>query len=339
MTHTVEPEVSIIVPVYNMEKYLEECLNSIMSQTFANWECVLIDDGAKDRSGEICDLYANKDKRFKVLHVENGGLSYARNIGVREAKGKFIAFCDADDWMDPQMIEYMHNLITSNDADAVQVGIWREFTDHRKKRSFVKGQKKFNREEAILELTKDKTIPSYVWNKMFRKEIIGADFPEGKMYEDIYVCSKWFPKINKFICDSTPLYHYRMRKGSIIHSGKSEYLLDALSAQRFRADEFLKLNLSSFNQLTHDLTLTKIAVYLAKNIARHEVNKRKRYKAVTQISNSLTLPGKEERKLLGVKLHFRSQLLKKHPRSFTKIMRALGKIDFHKQYHNRNLFT
>lgn len=333
------PEVSIIVPVYNMEKYLEECLNSIISQTFTNWECILVDDGAKDRSGEICDRYANKDKRFKVLHMKNGGLSYARNIGIREARGKFIAFCDADDWMEPEMIGHMHHIITSTNADAVQTGIWKEFTDHRKKRSFVKSRKTFNREEAITELAKDKNIPSYVWNKMFRKEIIGSDFPEGKMYEDIYVCSKWFPKINKFICDPTPLYHYRMRKGSIVHSGKARYLLDALSAQRFRADEFLKLGLSSFNQISHDLLLTKISVYLAKNIARQEVDKRQRYEAVTQISNSLTLPERAYRKLLGVKLRFRSHLLKTHPRSFTRIMRAIGKTDFHKRYRNRNLFA
>ncbi|MDE5881565.1 MAG: glycosyltransferase [Muribaculaceae bacterium] len=333
-----DPEVSIIVPVYNMEKYLEQCLDSIVSQTFTNWECIIVDDGSKDRSGEMCDGYAKRDNRFKVLHVKNGGLSYARNIGLKEAMGKYIAFCDSDDWMEPEMVEFMYRLITSTSADIVQTGIWKEFTNHRKLRAFVKARKSFNREEAMVELAKDKNIPSYVWNKMFRKDIIGMDFPEGKAFEDLYVCSKWFPKINKLVCDPTPLYHYRMRKGSIVHSGKPEYLLDALKAHRFRADEFLKQQIPSFNQKAHDLMLTEKSVYIAKNIARHGADKKSRLYAVKQIANSLTLPDKACRKSLSKKLRFRSQLLKNHPDLFTGMMRFLGKLDLYKRFVTRNLF-
>ena len=94
--------ISIIIPVYNAEKYLNRCLDSVLAQTFTNWECLLIDDGSKDLSGKICDEYVSKDSRFRVFHKENGGVSVARNLGIRESLGEWIYFCDSDDYVYPQ---------------------------------------------------------------------------------------------------------------------------------------------------------------------------------------------------------------------------------------------
>lgn len=103
------PKISIIVPVYNVEKYIRRCLDSIAGQTFTDWECICVDDGTPDASGKICDEYAQKDGRFVVIHKENGGVSSARNVGLDVAKGEYVTFCDSDDWVEKEMLEVFYN--------------------------------------------------------------------------------------------------------------------------------------------------------------------------------------------------------------------------------------
>ena len=109
MAEITSPKISIIVPVYKVEQYLRRCLDSIVAQTFTDWECILIDDGSPDNSGRICDEYAEKDKRFRVFHQENVGVSAARNKGLDEARGEWIGFVDSDDWIEKEMYEYLYN--------------------------------------------------------------------------------------------------------------------------------------------------------------------------------------------------------------------------------------
>lgn len=116
------PEISIIVPVYNVERYLGECLDSIKSQTFTNWECILVDDGSPDKSIDICEKYSAGDSRFKVVRRSNGGLSAARNTGLSYARGNFISFVDSDDIVYPEYLSRLHSLMIEYDADVVQVG-------------------------------------------------------------------------------------------------------------------------------------------------------------------------------------------------------------------------
>ena len=338
MENSRKPEVSIIVPVYNVEKYLRECLESIESQTFTDWECIVVDDGATDRSGEICDEFASRDARFKVLHVKNGGLASARNNGIRTAQGKFVAFCDSDDWLAPDAIEKMHDLIVSTDADVVQTGLWKEYDGHRREKRLVDKRTVLTREEAIKELAKDKRIPSYMWNKMFRREIVGPDFPEGKTFEDIYVCTKWFPKIKRMVCDPTPLYHYRMRAGSILHAGSSKYRLDFLNIMRFRAEEILKLGLDTFSKKDHDLLVAKASVSAAKTIARQEKDKEKREEIIRSISESVKELPCPDIKSVGLNQWYRFKLLVSSPKKFIRLMRVMGKSDVHSRYRTRSLF-
>ena len=107
------PYISIIVPVYNVEKYLERCLNSIKNQTFSDWECILIDDGSPDNSGKICDDYAARDKRIMVKHQKNGGVSKARNIGLGSATGEYVTFLDSDDWLDSNAFAIYHDIVST----------------------------------------------------------------------------------------------------------------------------------------------------------------------------------------------------------------------------------
>lgn len=338
MENSSRPEVSVIVPVYNVEKYLRECLESIESQTFTDWECVVVDDGATDRSGEICDEFARRDSRFKVLHVKNGGLASARNNGIREAKGKYIAFCDSDDWFAPEAIEKMHSLAVSADADVVQTGLWKEFDGYRREKRLVDRRIVLSRDEAIKELVRDKMIPNYMWNKMFRREIIGADFPEGMAFEDVYVCTMWFPRMRRMVCDPTPLYHYRMRAGSILHVGSTKYRLDFLKVMRFRAAEILKLGLDVFTQRDHDVLVAKASVNAAKNIARREADRSRREEVVMSISKSVRELSLSDAKSLGLNQWIRFRLLASHPLRFIKLMRMMGKSDIHTRYRTRSLY-
>ena len=116
------PKISIIVPVYNVEKYIRRCLDSIAAQTFTDWECICVDDGTPDASGKICDEYAQKDGRFVVIHKENGGVSSARNVGLDVAKGEYVTFCDSDDWVEKEMLEVFYNTALKNDAEVVISG-------------------------------------------------------------------------------------------------------------------------------------------------------------------------------------------------------------------------
>lgn len=113
------PEISIIVPVYQVEKYLPRCLNSILMQTFADFELILVDDGSTDNSGVICDIYAEKDKRIRVFHQQNTGVSSARNVGIDVAQGKYIGFVDADDWVDTEMLKELHDVINNNKCEMI----------------------------------------------------------------------------------------------------------------------------------------------------------------------------------------------------------------------------
>ena len=116
------PKISIIVPVYNVEKYIRRCLDSIAAQTFTDWECICVDDGTPDASGKICNEYAQKDSRFVVIHKENGGVSSARNAGLNVAKGEYVTFCDSDDWVEKEMLEVLYNTALETDADVVMGG-------------------------------------------------------------------------------------------------------------------------------------------------------------------------------------------------------------------------
>ncbi|MDE6447932.1 MAG: glycosyltransferase, partial [Muribaculaceae bacterium] len=128
------PKISIIVPIYKVERYLPECLDSIIRQTFTDWECILVDDGSPDNCGKICDEYAARDPRFRVIHQKNGGLSAARNSGISIAKAQYIGFVDSDDWIEAEMFQTLYNLIRQDDYDMAQVGIFNEYRgkSHRK---------------------------------------------------------------------------------------------------------------------------------------------------------------------------------------------------------------
>lgn len=203
------PLISVIVPVYNVEKYLPRCIDSIIDQTFKNFELLLIDDGSKDKSGEICDEYAKRDNRIKVFHKENGGVSSARNVGLDSAKGEWISFCDSDDYVYPSWLEcFVKNLSLS--PDLVITGFISQTIENNKQYKYIKANI-FTVQDVITELL-EADILGYLWCKCFNKKIIklsGIKFNERYIiWEDVLFIYQYLCCCHKVVSDSSINYYY-----------------------------------------------------------------------------------------------------------------------------------
>lgn len=237
--------ISIIVPVYNVEHYLIECLDSIVNQSYKNLEIILIDDGSTDTSGKICDYFKEIDKRIKVFHTLNKGLSAARNLGLDNATGKYIGFVDSDDVVDCDMYGLLHSAMMRYEAQIAECKIIRgkNVSAH----TFTKGKKRIfcytGREAAERNLYPDllRIHPDFaVYSKLYKKEIIlDLRFPEGKIHEDYLFTCQALMRCQKYCYVDSGLYFYRMRQGSITHTSFNERDMDRLFIIRERT-EFLK---------------------------------------------------------------------------------------------------
>lgn len=208
--------ISIIIPVYKVERYLRQCLDSILCQTYRDLDILLIDDGSPDRSGEICEEYATKDNRIRVFHTKNNGLSSARNLGLREAKGEYIGFIDSDDWIEPNMYEILLRRLEEKGTDISICGVWKEYLGSRCDYSICDGI--YDGTEAIRILIYDQ-ISNGVWNRLYKKECwTSITFPENHTYEEIATSYKVILMAHSVLCVPERLYHYRMRKDSIVHT-------------------------------------------------------------------------------------------------------------------------
>lgn len=230
------PKISVIVPVYNTEKYLRECLNSLCRQTLEEIQIILVDDGSQDKSGQICQEYAGEDTRIQVIHKKNGGLSDARNAGIRVASAKYIGFVDSDDSVDANFFEELYELILQTDAD-IAVGGIKHVTDEGKlltARS-VEKEKSLDRHDGMQELLFSKRISNSVCNKLFKKHLFeGISFPVGKLYEDEYVTYRLFHKAKKSVMTNTVFYYYRSNPDSITHRKFSPQELDRILASEIK---------------------------------------------------------------------------------------------------------
>jgi glycosyltransferase involved in cell wall biosynthesis len=218
--------ISIIVPVYNMERYLDRCMSSILKQTYKNLEIILVDDGSTDSSPKMCDNYAVSDSRIKVVHKENGGLSDARNAGIRIATGDYIGYVDSDDWIELDMYERMHNACVENNAQLAVCRYFREY-DNKTINDGTERLEILDRNEILKIYITDKDgymVYNSVWSKLFKRELVeGVIFPKGRNSEDIMYTTRAFCKLNKAVYIDTCLYHYVIdRKDSIMNVDKTE---------------------------------------------------------------------------------------------------------------------
>lgn len=216
-----KPLISVIVPVYKVEQYLTECVESILAQTYKNLEIILVDDGSPDKCPEICENLAKKDARIRVIHKKNGGLSSARNAGLDIATGAYTAFVDSDDSVDPDMLSTMYQWLIDNDADVAMCGTVKCFDAGERDyidRSFP--VKYFTRDAALRSfLYHRERMASAVWNKLFDSRFFHGDqairFPEGLNSEDYFVLSRVYNRMKGLYFNSCPFYQYRIRSNSI----------------------------------------------------------------------------------------------------------------------------
>lgn len=209
--------ISVIVPAYNVERYIRKCLDSVCNQTYRNLEILVIDDGSTDGTGAICDEFAAKDQRITVMHCENGGLSIARNRALDRAKGQLIGFVDSDDWIESNMFQQLHDTLISSDADIAICAYYREKRGRIRKMYSDGRVFSMNRKQALSQLVKDKTFRNYVWNKLYRRELFDdIRFPEHMHFEDTAIMYRLFIKAEAFECINVPLYHHIYRVGSIV---------------------------------------------------------------------------------------------------------------------------
>ena len=217
------PKISIIVPVYKVEKYLRRCLDSIVAQTFTDWECILVDDGSPDNSGKICDEYAGKDNRFRVFHQENQGVSAARNKGLDEAKGEWITFIDSDDWIEKEMLAELYDCAVKNEAEVVLSGL--NITDGKTKGEQLKIK------NGELSMPTD-----FTWTtqgpcaKLFKRTILckyNIRFPNGfAIAEDLYFTFKVYWNTDKIWGMDKIFYNYFQNEKSAVHTISKEKIQD-----------------------------------------------------------------------------------------------------------------
>lgn len=212
--------VSVIVPVYKVEKELTRCLDSILSQTYKNLEILIVDDGSPDRCPQICDTYAKKDHRIKVFHKENGGLSSARNYAIERASGDYIAFIDSDDWVEDNFIELLLNNLLKEQADLSIVGYIFAWDSGKVQGNTIGNEYEvMNTEQAIRELFIQKKFQCMVCTKLYKKELFNqVRFPEGKLFEDIAIGLDIFKQCHKVVFDGQQKYYYFQRADSIFNS-------------------------------------------------------------------------------------------------------------------------
>ena len=203
--------ISVVVPVFNVEKYLKKCIESIINQTKKELQIILVNDGSTDKSGKICDSYKEKDKRICVIHKKNGGLSSARNAGINIARGQYIAFIDSDDWIEPDYFELLYKGIEKFNADisVIQFNKIRDF----KKISYISKTYtewyKYNNEEAMRILFSDKIIGYSAVNKLYKTELFSnIRYPEGLLMEDKATTYKLIDKSKSIVVNKSQKYHY-----------------------------------------------------------------------------------------------------------------------------------
>ena len=224
-------KISVIVPVYNVEQYLERCVDSIINQTYTNLEIILVNDGSTDNSGKLCDELAKKDKRIRVIHKENGGLSDARNRGVDEAESDLVGFIDSDDYIDRDMYEILLKNLNNTDADLSMCALYDVYNNTPEAQVTNKETWKLSSEQAIKMVMEAKILSVTAVNKLYRKSLFtDLKFEVGKIAEDAFIMIKLLDKCEKIVATNEKKYYYVHRENSITTQKFSTKFLNVIEA-------------------------------------------------------------------------------------------------------------
>ncbi len=229
-----KPKISLIIPVYNSENFLQDALYSVENQTFKDVEVIIVNDGSTDGSAEIIDKFLKRNKNFRVINQENKGLGFTKNVAIRQAKGEFVAFLDSDDFLAPDFLSELYNLATKNNADIAycNFNIYRDKSGIKLYMPFTSRSRVYLKYEALGKLIMDITMHHFTWNKLYRRSLFVDNNIEflNMYYEDIATSPKLFYKADKIAVTSKALYYYRRHKNSIISSMDEEKINDFIKS-------------------------------------------------------------------------------------------------------------
>lgn len=252
-----EVKVSVVVPIYKVEKYIHRCLDSIIAQTYTNLEIILVDDGSPDSCGAIADQYQARDDRVKAFHKENAGLSDARNYGMERVTGEYTMFVDSDDWLEFQAVEKMLRQILTFKADVVQSAFYYAHEEHLlfDHRYYYKNGDLIilDNENLMRELVRNESVKNFAWGKLYKTELIrDLPFKKGVLFEDVFWAHQVMHRVNTFLLLHDPLYNYYQREDSIVanYSVKNLDILNGLKERHnFIEREYHHLIQESYQNL------------------------------------------------------------------------------------------
>ena len=276
--------ISVIIPVYKVEEYLDECVSSVVNQTYKNIEIILVDDGSPDNCPAMCDDWAKKDGRIRVIHKTNGGLSDARNAGLEIVSGDYIAFVDSDDYIKPDMIEKLHTAIRREDADIAACGILS--CESEKETAWGCHSVVGSSEQILAMLYDDAAYPVSAWNKLYRRSCWKAlRFPVGKTCEDAFTTYQLVHNADRIVMIPEALYCYRIRPGSIMTSAFSLKKMDEEEAWRCNY-QFIEKHYPRLKKKAFDFYLQRVNVLLHTMSAEDRMHFTEQYRMLRNILKS-----------------------------------------------------
>ena len=235
--------ISIIIPVYNTEKYIERCLQSVLAQTYQQFEIIIVDDGSTDKSIEICKKYALKTSKIKIVQIKNSGQSVARNVGIKNALGDYICFVDSDDWIDCRLLEKSVSCLHTYNCDIVKFTSIITSSEQSKLESKDYDIEVYNASGALYEyfFGDEKKLRVQVWSGIYKKTLFhNLEFPRGKVFEDSYVTPQLLAKAQKTVYVGYPGYFYFMRAESTMHIGVTESKIAAYDVYKVLYEKICK---------------------------------------------------------------------------------------------------
>lgn len=322
MTH---PFVSIIVPIYNVEPYLRGCLDSLLNQTFKNFEVIMIDDGATDSSGAIADEYAAKDNRFQVIHQQNKGLSGARNTGLKVAKGSYISFLDSDDYFHPDFLNLMIETAQNEQTDVVFCNLQHTTTLYQKMPTGLKlGQFKIRRFfKPFADFLKEKSLITQVCVKLYKKEALSdLTFKEGIYFEDALFTTLFMGRAKSAVHINAPLYYYYTNPNSIMHSSFNEKKVKSYVSVIEEIYAFTSQNKPEYlNEVQKELLNKRVKMTMNQAIRRQ--------KDKSKCLELFTLMGQEFKRLYEQNIISFSGLKLKHKMALSLLLKGHPKMAIH----------
>ena len=329
--------ISIVMSVYNGEKYLCPCIDSVLAQTYKDWELIIVDDGSTDDSATICDDYASRYPQIRVVHQENCGQAVARNKGLQRAKGDYVSFIDCDDWLSPEMYDVMLATLQEQGSDAVICGYSEEYLTYSKGVNDDGQMLVYGGEEAAKQILEGQ-IGSYLWTMLFSRRVLVEPIPDMRYFEDHAVIYKWMLHCSKVVCLHRPFYHYRQLQGSCLHRKSLEKEWDYFEAVRSRFSYIRDKQLLPGWEAENRRLFIRACVKLTKDLARNQGYGQLQKNLFEAVKKDLERLQPIDRKTIGTKYFVRLRLLMANTKLYVILLRLSSCFTLLKRKKEDQLF-